>query len=112
MFLASRSRLASIFLFANRKQSDKLSTMSVKELEQSVLKLTDEERRLFLYWVDGHRHELLPQEDDIHPEVKAEILRRRDEVDAKPELLEPWEGTTERTRARLHELRRQKAKVG
>ena len=25
---------------------------------------------------------------DIHPDVKAEILRRRDEVDVHPELLE------------------------
>ncbi len=44
----------------------------------------------------------------LHPDVKVEILRRRDEVNTHPELLEPWEGTTERARARLHELRRQK----
>ena len=85
--------------------------MSVEQLEQSVLKLSDEDRLRFLYWLDDHRHELLPNEDDIHPDVKAEILRRRDEVDAHPELLETWEGTTERVRARLHELRRQKAQA-
>jgi hypothetical protein len=45
---------------------------------------------------------------EIDSGVKSEILRRRDEVDTHPELLEPWEGTTERVRARLHQLRRQK----
>ena len=75
------------------------------------LKLSDEDRRRFLYWVDDHRHELLPNEDDIHPDVKAEILRRRDEVDAHPKSLETWERTTERVRARVHELRRQKAQA-
>lgn len=41
-------------------------------------------------------------------EIKAGILQRRDEADAHPERLEPWEGTTERVRTRLHELRLQK----
>ena len=85
--------------------------MSVEQLEQSVLMLSDEDRRRFLYWLDDHRHELLPAEGDLHPDVKAEILRRRDEVDANPELLEPWEGTTERVRGQLHELRRKKAQT-
>ena len=80
--------------------------MSVEQLEESVLNLSIEERRRFLDWL--HEHEVELTGDDIDPEVKAEILRRRDEADAHPELLEPWEGTTERTRARLHELRRQK----
>ena len=83
--------------------------MSVEQLEQSVLELSAEERRQFLYWMDDHRHELLPAEPDLHPEVKAEILRRRDELDAHPELLEAWAGTTETVRGRLHELRCQKA---
>jgi hypothetical protein len=42
-------------------------------------------------------------------EIKEAILQRRNEVDAHPELLEPWEGTTDRVRARLHEIRDQKA---
>ena len=82
--------------------------MSVEQLEQSVLKLPDEERRQFAEWFYEHEDKITGL-DNIHPDVKAEILRRRDEVDAHPELLEPWEGTTERVRARLHELRRQKA---
>lgn len=84
--------------------------MSVEQLEQSLLKLTPGERRQFVDWIVAHQAEILPSEaDDIDPEVKAEILRRRDLADARPELLEPWEGTTERVRAKLHELRRQKA---
>ena len=82
--------------------------MSVEQLEQSVLQLSTEERRQFVDWMDDHRHELLPPETDLDPDVRAEILRRRDEVDAHPELLEAWAGTTETVRGRLHELRHQK----
>jgi hypothetical protein len=35
-------------------------------------------------------------------------LRRRDQAIAHPELLEPWDGTIERVRERLHEFRSQK----
>lgn len=84
--------------------------MSVEQLEQSVLQLSEAERRQFTQWFYEHEDKLTGL-DEIHPDVKAEILRRRDEVDAHPELLEPWEGTTERVRARLHELRRQKAQA-
>jgi len=48
-----------------------------------------------------------PDEAGVHPDVQAEILRRRDEADAHPELLEPWAATTERLRARLHAQRKQ-----
>lgn len=84
--------------------------MSVEQIETTLLQLPREERRRFADWFYAHETELLTPQDDspIHPEVQAEILRRRDEVDAHPELLEPWEGTTERVRARLHELRHQK----
>ena len=81
--------------------------MSVEQIGKTVLQLPREERRKFADWFYQHENEIAGP-DEIHPEVKAEILRRRDELDAHPELLEPWEGTTERVRARLHELRRQK----
>jgi hypothetical protein len=84
--------------------------MSVEQLEQSVWQLSPEERRQFLDWLHAHEAELVGA-DYIHPEVQAEILRRRDEVLAHPDRLEPWPGTTERVRARLHELRHQKAKA-
>ena len=82
--------------------------MSVEQLEQSVLSLKQEDRRRFLDWLCDHEEELLAADDDIHPEVQAEILRRRDEAIAHPELLQPWEGTMERLRAQLNEIRRQK----
>ncbi len=84
--------------------------MSVEQIENTLLQLPREERRRFADWFYEHEKELAGH-DYIHPDVKAEILRRRDEVDAHPELLEPWEGTTERVRARLYELRRQKAQA-
>ncbi|MBI3878900.1 MAG: hypothetical protein HY301_02415 [Verrucomicrobia bacterium] len=79
--------------------------MSVDQLEQSVLKLKPDERRRFFDWLFDHEDELVGP-DYLHPEVQAEILRRRDEVPAHPEKLEPWTGTAERVRARLHEIRR------
>ena len=87
--------------------------MSVEQIEKTLLQLPREERRQFADWFYQHAHEIIePQdEEEISPEIKAGILRRRAEVDAHPELLEPWEGTTERIRARLHELRRQKAQA-
>ena len=84
--------------------------MSVEQLEESVLKLSIEERRRFIGWLQEHELELIGNDIDLG--VRAEILRRRDEADARPELIEPWEGTTERNRARLNELRRQKTQAG
>ena len=81
--------------------------MSVEQLEQSVLRLDPDERRRFFNWLFDHEDELVGP-DYVHPEVQAEILRRRDGALAHPEQLEPWAGTTERVRARLHEIRRQK----
>ena len=88
--------------------------MSVEQLEQSVLKLDREERRRFAEWFYQHEMEILAEkkssdwEDDLSEEQKAEILRRRELCEKHPELLEPWEGTTERLRVRLHEIRAQK----
>lgn len=79
--------------------------MSVEQLEQTVLGLSHEDRRRFLDWLYEHEHELIP-EDDIHPEVKAEILRRREEALAHPEKLEAWESAFPRMKQRFDELRR------
>jgi hypothetical protein len=84
--------------------------MSAEQLEDSLMKLPRDERRRFAQWFYENENDILePREDDAtHPAIQAEIMRRREEVDTHPERLEPWEGTTERVRARLHELRRQK----
>jgi hypothetical protein len=44
--------------------------------------------------------------ENLADEQKAEILRRRDLAVAHPDLLEPWDGTIDRVRAKLHERRR------
>jgi hypothetical protein len=86
--------------------------MSVEQIEKTLLQLPSEERRRFADWFYEHESEILhPQDEDyIHPSVKAEILRRRDETVAHPELLEPWDGL-KKVRERLNEIRRQKAPV-
>ncbi len=80
--------------------------MSVEQLEQSVLGLSRQERRHFLDWLYEHEAELLGPDEDIHPEVKAEILRRREEALAHPEKLEAWESAFPRMKQRFDELRR------
>lgn len=80
--------------------------MSLEQLEQTVLKLPREERRRFLEWLYEHEDELIGDDDDIHPEVKAEILRRREEALANPEKLEAWESAFPRMKQRFDELRR------
>jgi hypothetical protein len=85
--------------------------MSLEQLESSILALKPEERKQFAQWFEEHRDKLIPadEDDELTPEQQTKILRRRDQALAHPELLEPWEGTTDRLRQRLHEIRRQKA---
>lgn len=84
--------------------------MSVEQLEATVLQLSPEERRRFVRWFYAHEDQILEPRpnDEIHPEAKAEILKRREDALARPETLEPWEGTTEHLRQQLHEIRRKK----
>ena len=82
--------------------------MSVEQIETSVLQLPPEDRRRFLNWLYEHEDELLGSDDgEIHPEVQAEILRRREEALAHPEKLEAWESAFPRMKQRFNELRRQ-----
>jgi hypothetical protein len=85
--------------------------MSLEQLESAILALAPEQRKRLAAWFDEHREDLVSEDDaadDLSDDQKAEILRRRDLALAHPELLEPWDGTIERVRQRLHELRRQK----
>ena len=78
-------------------------------MEQAILGLTSEQRQRLAVWFEENRRELLGGEsDELSGEQEAEIIRRREFALAHPELLEPWDGTVERVRERLHELRRQK----
>ena len=83
--------------------------MSLEQLEQAILGLTPEERQRLAVWFEENRRELVGDgSEELTEEQEAEIIRRRDFALAHPELLEPWDGTIERVRERLHEFRRQK----
>lgn len=81
--------------------------MSLEQIESTLLTLSPEERRRFAQWFYQHEDRLVEPDDEITPEVEAELRRRMDEIRDHPELIQPWEGTIERARKRLHELRRQ-----
>ncbi|HMC25821.1 MAG TPA: hypothetical protein VKH14_10130 [Candidatus Udaeobacter sp.] len=85
--------------------------MSLEQLESAILELSPQERQRLAVWFEENRRELLGDDDsdELTEEQQAEIVRRRDLALAHPELLEPWDGTIERVRERLHEFRRQKA---
>jgi hypothetical protein len=89
---------------------DNLVGVSLEQLESAILELTPEERQRLAVWFEENRRELLGDDSDqLTREQELEIVRRRDLAMAHPELLEPWDGTIERVRERLNELRRQKA---
>ncbi len=79
--------------------------MSVEQLEQSILNLSGQDRHRLLDWLHEHEGELIGS-DGIHPEVKAEVLRRREEALAHPEKLEAWATAFPRMQQRFDELRR------
>ena len=81
--------------------------MSLEQLESAILELTPRERQRLAVWFEENRRELLGNDASDEPteEQQAEIVRRRDFALAHPELLEPWDGTIERVRERLHEFR-------
>jgi len=85
--------------------------VSLEQLESAILELSPQERQRLAVWFEENRRELLGDDDsdELTEEQQAEIVRRRDLALAHPELLEPWDGTIERVRERLHEFRRQKA---
>ncbi|MBA2435951.1 MAG: hypothetical protein H0V54_12885 [Chthoniobacterales bacterium] len=88
---------------------DNVEHVSLEQLEDAILGLSPDERQRLALWFEDNRRELLGSEpDELSDEQRAEVLRRRDLALANPELLEPWDGTVERVRARLNEFRRKK----
>ena len=84
----------------------KLHSVSLDKLEQAILDLKPEERQRLAVWFEENWRELLgDNSDEMSGEQEAEIIRRRELALAHPELLEPWDGTIERVRERLHEFR-------
>ena len=89
---------------------DKLDHVSLEQLESAILGLTPEERQRLAVWFEENRRELLGDDSgELTEDQETEVIRRRDLAMAHPELLEPWDGTIERLRERLHEFRRQKS---
>ena len=87
--------------------------MSVEQIEVAILSLSPDERQRLAVWFEENRQKLLGDDaDDLTDEQMEEVLRRRDMALAHPDLLERWDGTIERVRARLNEFRRSKASVG
>jgi hypothetical protein len=85
-----------------------LGAVSLEQLESAILALTPEERQRLAVWFEENRRELVgDKSDELTGDQEADVIRRRDLALAHPELLEPWDGTIERVRERLHELRRQ-----
>jgi hypothetical protein len=64
--------------------------MSLAEIEQKVIALTAEERRQFAAWFYRNEDRILPADseedqvadEDLSPEVMAELVRRRRELDS------------------------------
>ena len=95
-------------LFARKAESDKFGCVSLEQLEEAILDLSSEERQRLALWFDENRDELVGDvSGELSEEQRTEVLRRRDLALANPDVLEPWDGTIERLRARLHEFRRQ-----
>lgn len=65
--------------------------MSVEQIESTLLQLPPEQRRRFADWFYQHEDQILEpaDNDEIHPDVKAEILRRSAELRDHPELAQP-----------------------
>jgi hypothetical protein len=64
--------------------------MSVEQIEASLAAMPVSERLEFARWFDAHRHKLLPESDEVSPEVRAELELRLKEMDEHPEMLEPF----------------------
>ena len=62
--------------------------MSLDQLEQQVLGLPREERRRFARWFYEHENEIV-EPDEIDMAIRSEIISRRDESLAHPELMKP-----------------------
>jgi hypothetical protein len=91
--------------------------MSLAEIESKLLALPDEERRQFARWFYAHEPEILGAPDDeeeveIDDDVKAELMRRRREIDEHPETLVTFDlGEFDRRMQELLDERAQRTPV-
>jgi hypothetical protein len=87
--------------------------MSVAEIEQKVIELTEEERRQFAAWFYRNEERFLPADpegdevaDDLSPEVMAELVRRRRELDSGTVKTYSLDEVVRGMREVVHEVRR------
>jgi hypothetical protein len=59
----------------------------LEQLKAAILELNPQQRQRLALWFEEHRRELLGEQDDeLNEAQKAELLRRRDQAAAHPEL--------------------------
>ncbi|MCW5557065.1 MAG: hypothetical protein KIT22_04405 [Verrucomicrobiae bacterium] len=61
--------------------------MSVEQLEQSVINLSQEDRRRFADWFYQHEEEIFGAE--FSEATRREVLRRAEELHVQPSLAQP-----------------------
>ena len=81
--------------------------MSLEQLQNAVMSLAGDERKRFAQWFYKHEDQIDPADEDLSSEVETELRTRLAELREHPELIQPWDGTIDRVRQRLHELRSQ-----
>ena len=86
------------FSFAFRGGRIRVRRMSVEQLEQSVLKLTPEDRRRFLDWCYAHEEELGASDPMIDAAWKQETRRRIAEIESGAVIGIPGEEVSDRIR--------------
>ena len=70
--------------------ASKVRRMSIEQLESKLMELTPAQRREFARWFYDHEHEIVEAEDGaMATEMQIEVLRRRDELRARPGLAVP-----------------------
>jgi hypothetical protein len=69
--------------------------MSVEQLEQQIQRLPRQDLARLVGWLDGFLDRQVPQapaeSDDLSDDERAELLRRRDELLANPDLAQPMD---------------------
>ncbi len=69
--------------------------MSVEQLEEQIERLPREELARLVGWLDRFLGRVIPEDPDqlcdLTDEEKAELLRRRDELITRPELVRPMD---------------------
>ena len=86
--------------------------MNLDDLEKAIQALPAEQLSQFAHWFDDYRSRLLTSllmQSELTPEQEETLRSRMASAREHPELMEPWEGTTDRLREELNAYCAQKA---